>query len=55
MDRNDRAESSQLRYSLIPRFPNFEKRAAKKQGTIVFPIVLQNAQHENKPVEISKR
>ena len=44
----------QLLYGLGASCANFGGRAAEKQSTLVHTVALQNAQHENKPLEVCK-
>jgi len=46
--------SGQLLESASARFPNLGTRRAKKKGTLIFRVTLQNAKYENKPVEVRR-
>ena len=46
--------SGQLLDSASASFPNLGTRGAKKKGTLIFRVTLQNAKYENKAVEVRK-
>jgi len=51
----DAARASELRKSPGPCFFNMRTRAAKKEGTIMLGVALQDRHHEDKALEILKR